>query len=549
MLNSTMMDIPLTLGLLLERAGGVFADVEIISRRPDRSLHRTTNGAMYRRAKQLARALVAAGVRPGDRVATLMWNHAAHLECYFGIPAAGAVLHTLNLRLHADDIAYIAGHAEDRIVIVDDVLLPLLAEVRERYAFERVIVFNYGGEAHDFEDYEEFLEAAPAAVELPRIDERWAAGMCYTSGTTGRPKGVLYGHKTSVLHAMGFALPDAGNLSVRDTCLPVVPMFHAMAWGMPYAAVMCGARQVLPGPHLDAESLLELYQQFGVTVTAGVPTIWMGILQALEAAPGRWSLPSGMRMIVGGSATPPAMVEAFARHDLQVVAAWGMTETSPIGSIAQLRPELDARDDSSRHWYRAQAGLPVPLVDVRVVDDDGVAPWDGRSTGELQVRGPWIASSYYLRPDAADSFTDDGWFRTGDVAAITPEGYIHIADRTKDLIKSGGEWISSVELENALMAHPAVAEAAVIAIAHPRWMERPLACVVRKPDAEVGAEELRGHLAAEFASWWLPDAFEFVEAIPRTSTGKFQKLKLREQFANWSWPDGSEPEPPDSKGV
>jgi len=539
MLNSTIMDVPLTLNLILERAGTVFRDVEIVSSLPDKSLHRYTNGEMYSRAQALARALVAAGVQPGDRVATLMWNHYAHLECYFGIPAAGAVLHTLNLRLHPEDIAYIANHAEDRFLLVDDILLPLLEQFREQVNFERIIVVNLAGEAHPYEDYEAFLRQAPDTTALPEIQESWAAGMCYTSGTTGRPKGVLYGQRSSTLHAMGFALPDAGNLSVRDTCLPVVPMFHAMAWGMPYAATMMGTRQILPGPHLDAESLLDLYARTGVTVTAGVPTIWLRILEELDAHPGRWKLQTGMRMIVGGAATPPSLVRAFSRHDLQVIAAWGMTETSPICSIAQLRPEHDQQTPDTRHWYRAQAGLPVPLVDVRIIGDDGPQPWDGESTGELQVRGPWITGSYYQRPDAQDSFTEDGWLRTGDVASMTSDSYIHITDRTKDLIKSGGEWISSVELENEIMAHPAVAEAAVIALPHEKWTERPLACVVVKPGQQVSAEELTQHLQQKVAKWWLPDAYEFIDEVPKTSTGKFQKRTLRERFATRSWQTGA----------
>ncbi len=535
MLQSTMMDQPLTLDLLLQRAATVFRDVDVTTRLPDKSLHHTNYGEVARRAGRLARALVAAGIQPGDRVATLMWNHYAHLECYFGIPAAGAVLHTLNLRLQPADIAYIAHHAEDRFLIVDDVLLPLLAQFRDEVNFERVIVFRFGGAAHEDEDYEAFLDSAGDAVALPAIGEDWACGMCYTSGTTGRPKGVLYGQKSSVLHAMGACLPDAVNLSSRDIIVPVVPMFHAMAWGMPYAAAMVGARQVMPGPHLDAVSLLDLYEQTGTTVTAGVPTIWMGILQELEKRERAWRLTPGMRMIVGGSATPVSMVKAYERFDLQVIAAWGMTETSPLGSLAQLRPEVAARGEDARHWYRAQAGVSVPLVDVRIVNDQGEVAWDGESTGELQCRGPWVTGSYYLRPDAADAFTPDGWFRTGDVASITPEGTIHIADRTKDLIKSGGEWISSVELENEIMAHPAVAEAAVIAVAHPKWMERPLACVVKKPGVELGADELREHLLGSFEKWCLPNDFVFIDEIPRTSTGKFMKLKLREQFADWQW--------------
>jgi len=535
MIESTMMPVPLTLDLLLERAGTVFKDVEIVSRLPDRSLHRYRNGQMAARAKRLARALVAAGIVPGDRVATLMWNHYAHLECYFGIPAAGAVLHTLNLRLAADEIGYIANHAQDRILIVDDILLPLYEQFRSQAAFERVIVLRYGGEPHAYEDYEAFLAAAPEAQELPRLREEWAAGMCYTSGTTGKPKGVVYGHKSSTLHALGFALPDAFNLSVRDGCLPVVPMFHAMAWGMPYAATMVGARQVLPGPHLDAESLLDLCAETACTLAAGVPTVWMRVLEALEQHPGRWQLQPGMRLIVGGSATPPSLVRAFEKHGLQVIAAWGMTETSPLCSIAQLRPEIDARGDEARHWHRAQAGLPLPLVELRIVGDEGAQPWDGVSTGELQVRGPWITGAYYRRPDAAASFTADGWLRTGDVAAMTADAYIHITDRTKDLIKSGGEWISSVELENELMAHPAVAEAAVIAVPHEKWMERPLACVVLRPGMRATPAELSAHLAKKCAKWWLPDGYAFIDEIPKTSTGKFQKLKLRDRFADWQW--------------
>ena len=531
---STMMNTPLTLDRLLERAGTLYPQVEIVTRQPDKSLHRSNYGEMYARARQLAQALLKAGLQPGDRVATLMWNHYAHLEAYFGIPAAGGVLHTLNLRLFPEDIAYIANHAEDRFLIVDDVLLPLFEKFKADVRFERVFVFGFDGSIrHAYEDYGQFISEPADAFEYPQIDERAACGMCYTSGTTGRPKGVLYGHRSSVLHALAMALPDATDLSMRDSILPVVPMFHANAWGLPYSAAMVGARLVFPGPHLDAESLLDLFASERVTFTGGVPTIWMSVLQALRKQPQRWALQEGMRMLVGGSAVPPALIEGFDEFKLVILTAWGLTETSPLASISRLKPELDSRSSEEKTRYRAKAGLPIPLVELRVCNEDGIAPWDGESVGEIEVRGPWVTSSYYQRADAASSFSEDGWFRTGDVAALTPEGYISITDRAKDLIKSGGEWISSLELENELMSHPAVAEAAVIAVTHARWMERPLACVVKRPGASVTPAELRAHLKGKFVDWWLPDDYVFIEQIPRTSTGKFQKLTLRQQFADW----------------
>ncbi|MCA9693124.1 MAG: long-chain fatty acid--CoA ligase [Nannocystaceae bacterium] len=533
-MQSTMMSTPLTLDRLLERAGTLYCDVEVVSRRPDRSLHRYTYRDMYVRARQLAKALVAAGLRPGDRVATLMWNHAAHLEAYFGIPAAAGVLHTLNLRLFPEDIAYIANHAQDRFLIVDDVLLPLYAKFKDATRFERVFVVPSGGPVPaGYESYEDLLAEGTGPYDYPRIDEGAPCGMCYTSGTTGRPKGVVYAHRSSVLHALGMSLPDAVALSCRDTVVPVVPMFHANAWGLPYAAAMVGARQALPGPHLDAESLLDLFARERVTVTGGVPTIWMGVLKALRDAPDRWRLQPGMRMLVGGSAVPPSLIAAFDAFDLNIVAAWGLTETSPLASVSTLRPELDARPEAERLAYRARAGVPLPLCELRVWSDDGVAPWDGASVGEIEIRGPWITARYHERPDSADRFSDDGWFRTGDVAYMTPEGYISITDRAKDLIKSGGEWISSLAIENELMAHPGVAEAAVIAVPHERWMERPLAVIVRHPGADVTDDELRAHLRGKFARWWMPDAFVYIDQIPRTATGKFQKLKLREVYSDW----------------
>jgi len=531
---TTMMNVPLTLDRLLERAGTLFPKVEIISRKPDKSLHRATYGDMYRRARQLAQALTRAGLKPGDRVATLGWNHYAHLEAYFGIPAAGGVLHTLNLRLYPEDIAYIVNHAQDRFLIVDDCLLPLFEKFRDKVKFERVFVVPFdGGVKHGYEDYEQFIGAADGDFEYPQIDENAACGMCYTSGTTGHPKGVAYGHRASVLHTLGMLLPDVTGLSMRDTVVPVVPMFHANAWGLPYAAPTAGSRIVFPGPHLDAESLLDLFAETKTTFTAGVPTIWMGILQALRKEPKRWTLTPRMKMLVGGSATPAALIEGFEEFNLEILCAWGLTETSPLASVGRMRPELDALPPKERYRYRAKAGMPVPLVDLRIRNDEGIAPWDGESVGEIELRGPWITGSYHLRPDAADRFSDDGWFKTGDIAYMTPEGYISITDRAKDLIKSGGEWISSQDLENELMAHPAVAEAVVIAVPHEKWMERPLAVVVKKAGVEVSKDQLRAHLKGKFADWWLPDDYAFVDQIPRTSTGKFQKLKVREMFADW----------------
>ncbi|MER3557905.1 MAG: long-chain fatty acid--CoA ligase [Thermus sp.] len=538
-MQGTMMDYPLTLVPILERAGRLFGKVEIVSRLPDKSLHRYTYKDFYRRARALAEALQKAGLRRGDRVGTLMWNHYAHLEAYFGIPLAGGVLHTLNLRLHPRDIAYIANHAQDRFLIVDDVLLPLYEQFKDQVNAERVIVVPLTGKPvpEGYLDYEAFLNTATGDFTYPELDENEALGMCYTSGTTGQPKGVVYSHRAVVLHSLASGLSGTLGITQRDVVLPVVPMFHVNAWGLPFTAVMVGAKQVFPGPYLDPESLLELFEREQVTFTAGVPTIWLGILQALEKAPDRWKLVPRMRMVVGGSAAPEGLIRAFDRFGLQVVHAWGMTETTPLGTVSLLKSYMEDLSEEEKYAYRAKQGLPVPFVEVRVVNEEGEAPWDGKTMGELQVRGPWVAASYYNLPEAQDRWTEDGWFRTGDVATIDPEGYVKITDRTKDLIKSGGEWISSVDLENALMGHPKVAEAAVIAVPHPRWQERPLAVVVLKEayKGKVTPEELREFLAPKFAKWWLPDAFVFVDEIPRTSAGKFLKAKLREQFRDWKW--------------
>ena len=521
-----MMDVPLTIELVVDRAERWMRDVHVVSRRPDRSLHRTTYGAIAARARQLARALVGAGIRPGDRVATLMWNHAEHLEAYFGIPLAGGVTHTLNLRLHPDEIAYIATDAGDRIVLVDDVLLPLLDKVIAAGAkFERVIVVGVAG-AHDA--YERFLETSGDAA-LPILSESDPLGLCYTSGTTGKPKGVVYSHRSTILHTLVVALPDSLDLSRTDTLMPVVPMFHVNAWGLPFVCAMVGAKLVFPGPYLDPPSLLELLETERVSVAAGVPTIWPGIREAPDANPEKWKLQPGLRMIVGGSAAPEQMIRDFDRLGMQLIHAWGMTETSPVGLVSRVPPHIDPADDATCYRLRAKQGLPPPLVDVCVRNDAGDVPADDRTSGELMVRGPWIASAY-VGGHTPDRWTRDGWFRTGDVARVDEHGFVQLTDRVADLIKSGGEWIASQELENALMGHPAVREAAVIGVPHPKWSERPLAAVVLKPGAAVTADELRAHIAAKFPKFWLPDAIVFIDAIPRTSAGKFKKTELRETY-------------------
>jgi len=521
-MTATMMDVPLTLDWIADRAERWMGEVEIVSRRPDRSLTRTTFGQVIARARRLARGLIAGGIKKGDRVATLMWNHSEHLEAYFGIPLAGATLHTLNLRLHPDEISYIASDAQDRWLIVDDVLLPLFEKLT--HEFEKVIVVG--------KDYEQFLEGAPASGPLPQLAENDGLGMCYTSGTTGRPKGVVYSHRSTILHSLVAALPDQLDLRRSDTLLPVVPMFHVNAWGLPYIAAMTGTKLVMPGCFLDPPSLLELMVDERVTVAAGVPTIWIGIRDLLDQK--KYDLVPGLRMIVGGSAAPEQLIRDFDRHGLYLLHAWGMTETSPIGSVSRLPPALAAADEATRYKLRAKQGLPPPLVDIRVRNENGDVPLDDKTSGELLIRGPWIASSY-VGGHSPDRWTSDGYFRTGDVARMDAYGFIQLTDRIADLIKSGGEWIASQELENALMGHPAVREAAVIGVPHPKWGERPLAAVVLKQGQTCTVDDLRSLLAAKFPKFWMPDAFVFVESIPRTSAGKFKKSELREAFRDHQW--------------
>jgi fatty-acyl-CoA synthase len=439
-------------------------------------------------------------------------------------------------------MGWIANDAQDRFLVIDDVLLPLYQQIAHLHQFERVIVFPFSGAAvpAGFTDYEALLAGAdPDTFEYAPHDENDPVAMCYTSGTTGRSKGVVYSHRSTVLHTLVASLGDFWGLRGTDVVLPVTPMFHANSWGMPYGAVMMGVKLVFPGPHLHPDDLLDLITLEPPTLSLGVPTIWMSLIQAFDAAQspdspnhGRWKLPAGMRSLVGGAAVPEALIRAFDRHGIWILQGWGMTETSPVATISYPKAELRDAGMDERYRRAAMAGVPVPLVELRVRGDDGAdQPWDGHSIGEVQVRGPFITGSYHQVPVEAEKFSADGWLRTGDVASIDALGFVKITDRTKDLIKSGGEWISSVDLENALMAHPAVAEAAVIAIPDEKWSERPLACVVLKPGQSATAAEFGPHLLAHgFAKWQLPERYEFIEAIPRTSTGKFWKMKLRERF-------------------
>jgi fatty-acyl-CoA synthase len=531
-MKGLMQDYQLTVPAVLRRAEALFGQKEVATRLPDRSFHRYTYADLVARARRFAAALRTLGIERGDRVATLCWNHHQHLEVYFGAPVGGMVVHTLNLRLHASDLTYIANHAGDRVLVVDESLLPIFESFREQAPFEHVIVVSHSGQVPDGAiEYEELLSrVTDEDYDEPDLEENEAAAMCYTSGTTGQPKGCLYSHRAIMLHTL--ASTQAGTLGIQesDTVLPVVPMFHANAWGFPFTCTFVGAKQVLPGPYLDPPSLLEAFEQERVTLTAGVPTIWLGILQMLDKDPDAFDLSSLRGMVVGGSAAPRAMIEGFQeRHGLHVIHAWGMTEMTPLGSVSELPSDLRDAPKEEQYAFRAKQGIPAPFVEIRARGVDGLVPWDGESMGELEVRGPWIVSAYY-EAESADRFTEDGWFKTGDIVTIDRYGCIEIQDRAKDVIKSGGEWISSVGLENALMGHPAVAEAAVIAVPDEKWSERPLAVVVLKEGEAATPDELRAYLEPNFARWWLPDQFEFVDEIPKTAVGKFRKTALREQF-------------------
>jgi fatty-acyl-CoA synthase len=536
-MRGTMMDFPLTLPTILERAGRYFPRVEIVTRKPDRSIARTNYSEFYDRVRRLAAALVRLGLNTGDRVATMMWNHSSHHEVFFGVPCAGGILHTLNLRLQPSEIAGIANHAEDRFLIIDDVLLPIFEKFRHEARFEHVIVVPFGGGPipKGCLNYEDLLRNASPDFSYPRLDENDGAAMCFTSGTTGQPKGVVYSHRSVVLHTFNSALADMCGVGYNDTVLLVVPMFHVNAWGLPFTCTMMGARLVLPGPHLDAESILDLIADEGVTFTAGVPTVWISVLEALEKSPGRWKFKWPVCVGTGGMAPPLELIRRLDPFGLHVRHLWGMTESTPLAIAGGLQPHMQDWPLAKQYEARAKQGIPAPFVEMRLMRPEGEAPWDGITPGEIEMRGPWVAASYYNAPEQSGRWSADGWFRTGDVATMDADGYVKIVDRAKDLVKSGGEWISSVDLENALMGHPAVKEACVVGVPHPKWLERPLAAIVLRKDACATDEELRTYLSKTFNKWQLPDAFVFIDAIPRTSVGKFKKAELRERYCDWTW--------------
>jgi fatty-acyl-CoA synthase len=530
-MKGLMQDYPLTLQHVLWRAQRLFDHKQIVSKRED-GLHRYSYTDMTRRAARLANALKRLGVEPGDRVATLAWNNYRHLELYYAVPCMGAVLHTLNLRLFPDQLAYVIEDAEDKFLVVDKSLVPVLNQVAGRIpSVRKLIVMSDGGPLPEHGlgetlDYEELLAAEPDEFAWPRLDEWSAAAMCYTSGTTGNPKGVVYSHRSQWLHAMAVMQVDALRLGEDETILPVVPMFHANSWGLPYACGMTGAKIIFPDRFMgDGQTILDLAEEEGATMLAGVPTIWINLAGVMEKSGRR--LPKVHTVICGGSAIPQSLMERMDRLGLRMLHAWGMTETSPIGSVGLVRSWVPRDEELAT---RLRQGVPAAGVEIRIADlaTGAELPWDGVAFGEIQCRGPWIASGYHKNADPG-RLTEDGWFRTGDVASMTPDGYVVIIDRTKDVIKSGGEWISSVELENAIMAHPKVQEAAVIGLAHSRWSERPVAYVVPKPEfkGQVTADEIRDFLADKVARWWLPDEVRLIDEIPKTSVGKFDKKVLR----------------------
>jgi acyl-CoA synthetase (AMP-forming)/AMP-acid ligase II len=530
-MQGLMSSFPLSLTHVFQRAERMFGDKRIVTATPG-GLERTTYAAWADRTRRVASALDTLDISADGRVATFAWNSARHLELYFAAPCSGRVLHTLNIRLFPDQLRYIVDHAEDEVIFADRSLMKLLAPHLDEFSSVRhIVVMDDGdGELPDDDrivDYEELIGGSEPAT-FAYGDENAAAAMCYTSGTTGNPKGVVYSHRSTVLHSLSAMLTGTLGIAEHDVILPVVPMFHANAWGLGQAGVMAGADFVMPGPDLSPGAIADLIEGESVTIAAGVPTIWIGMLNELD---GR-DFSALDRIICGGSAVPRALSEAYREKlGMPITQAWGMTETSPLGSVAHVRSTLaEASEDDQAH-IRSSQGIASPLVEIRIVDPEGEEqPWDGEARGELQARGPWVASAYYDDDRSAESFTEDGWLRTGDVATIDANGYIRLVDRTKDVVKSGGEWISSVELENEIMAHPKVKEAAVIGVPDERWGERPLACGVPEPGADLDADEVRDFLEGRVARWWVPERIEFIEEVPKTSVGKFSKKTLREQF-------------------
>lgn len=537
-----VMQLPLLISSLVVHAERHHGEQEIVSRRVEGDIHRTTFRELASRARRMAKALAALGVKQSDRVATLAWNGYRHMELYYAVSGSGAVLHTINPRLHPDQVVYIADHAEDQVLFFDLTFLPLIAAIAARTKTIRHFV-AMTDRAHLPADaakipnllvYEELVAGQDDRYEWPVFDENLASSLCYTSGTTGNPKGVLYSHRSTILHTFAIALPDSLNIGAADVVLPVVPMFHVNAWGIPYAAFMTGSKLVFPGPQLDGKSLYELFEGEKVTLSAGVPTVWQGLLGHTEANGLKFS--TMKRTVIGGSACPPAMIRTFAeKYGVHVLHAWGMTEMSPVGTVASFKVKHAGADAETRYGVMSKQGRAVYGVDMKIVGENGAElPWGGEQSGDLLVRGPWILNRYF-KGEGGDPL-QDGWFPTGDVARIDNDGYMQITDRSKDVIKSGGEWIGSIDLENIAMAHPAVAMAACIAAHHPKWDERPLLVVMKKPGAEVTKEELLKFYEGKIAKWWTPDDVVFVDAIPLGATGKMQKNKLREQLRDYKLP-------------
>jgi len=523
-MHGLMMDQPLLISELIRHADRHHGSIEIVSKTLEGGVHRYTYRDAHRRARRLANALKKLGVRMHDRVATLAWNGFRHYEIYYAVAGSGAVIHTINPRLFPDQVAYIANHAEDRIVFYDTTFAPLVEKLRPQLkTVQRFIPLT--------EEYEQLIKGESDDFEWPSFDEKTAACLCYTSGTTGNPKGALYSHRSTMIHAYAAALPDTLNLSAREVVLPVVPMFHVNAWSLPYSCTMTGAKMVFPGPHLDGKSLHELFETEGVTMSAGVPTVWLGLLTYMKERNLRFSTLKSV--VIGGSACPPAMIRTFQdEYGVQVLHAWGMTEMSPLGTAGTLKAKQAKLPKEAREAIQRKQGRAIFGVDFRIVDENGSElPWDGKAFGDLQVRGPWVIKSYF-KGEGGDPLRM-GWFPTGDVCTIDPDGYIQITDRSKDVIKSGGEWISSIDLENIAVAHPAIAEAAVIGVHHPKWDERPIVVAVKKPGQEISKDELLRFYEGKIAKWWMPDDVVFVNELPHTATGKLSKLTLRQQFKDY----------------
>ncbi len=524
-----MMDRPLLISDLIRHADRHHGTTEIVSKTVEGGMHRYTYRDAHARARKLANALQKLGVGPADRVATLAWNGFRHFEIYYAAAGSGAVIHTINPRLFPDQIAYIANHAEDKVVFYDVTFAPLVEKLKPQVR----TVKHWIALA---DPYEELLARETDQYEWPSFDERTAACLCYTSGTTGNPKGALYSHRSTLIHAYASALPDAINISARDVILPVVPMFHVNAWGLPYACALAGAKLVFPAQHLDGKSLYELFETEEVTMSAGVPTVWLLLLNYMKEQKLRFS--TLKRVVIGGSACPPAMIRSFQQeYGVQVLHAWGMTEMSPLGTVTTFKAKHLKLSDEDRLKLQNKQGRALFGVDVRIVNEDGKElPWDGTAFGDLQVRGPWVIKSYF-KGEGGDPLRLDGhgggWFPTGDVCTIDPDGYIQITDRSKDVIKSGGEWISSIDLENIAVAHPAIAEAAVIGVKHPKWDERPIVVAVKKPGKDVTRDELLKFYEGKIAKWWMPDDVVFVTELPHTATGKLSKLTLRQQMKDY----------------